>query len=160
MKALSLTQPWATAIAVGQKQFETRSWPTKFRGEVCIHAAKGYPKFAREFASEEAEFNDKTICTVDWENLPLGKIICVASLVGCYHAETLTPSRLESHWGDFSIGRFAFKLENVRVLKTPVPAVGHLGFWPVPHDLANEVAWELLKLEEIKFRKYALYAQA
>ena len=56
---------------------------------------------------------------VDWENLPLGKIICVASLVGCYHAETLTPSRLESHWGDFSIGRFAFKLENVRVLKTP-----------------------------------------
>ena len=140
MKALSLTQPWATAIAVGQKQFETRSWSTKFRGEVCIHAAKGFPKYAREFAAEEAEFNDDSICTVDWTKCPLGAILCVANLVECYPAEVLTPSRLESHWGDFSIGRFAFKLENVRVLKLPVPATGHLGFWPVPWDEANAVA--------------------
>ena len=147
MKALSLTQPWATAIAVGQKQFETRSWATKFRGEVCIHASKGYPKWAREFAAEEAEFNDDTICTVDWKNLPLGAILCVADLVECYPAETLTPSRLESHWGDFSIGRCAFKLENVRVLKTPVSAVGHLGFWPVLWDEAKMVARGLRELK-------------
>ena len=128
MKALSLTQPWATAIAVGQKQFETRSWSTiSFCGEVCIHAAKGFPKYAREFAAEEAEFNDDSICTVDWDE-GRGAILCVANLVERYPAEILTPSRLESHWGDFSIGRFAFKLENVRVLKLPVPATDILAF--------------------------------
>jgi len=34
MKALSLTQPWATAMAIGIKEWETRSWPTSLRGRV------------------------------------------------------------------------------------------------------------------------------
>ena len=32
MKAPSLWQPWASAIAVGAKRVETRSWPTNYRG--------------------------------------------------------------------------------------------------------------------------------
>ena len=32
MRALSLTQPWATAIALGIKHWETRSWSTSYRG--------------------------------------------------------------------------------------------------------------------------------
>ena len=40
MKAISLWQPWATAIAVGAKRIETRHWPTKHRGPLMIHAAK------------------------------------------------------------------------------------------------------------------------
>lgn len=52
MKALSLTQPWATLVATGAKQIETRSWSTKYRGPLYIHAAKGFPAYAREFAHE------------------------------------------------------------------------------------------------------------
>jgi hypothetical protein len=44
MKALTLTQPWATLVAIGAKTIETRSWPTSYRGPLAIHAAKGYPK--------------------------------------------------------------------------------------------------------------------
>jgi hypothetical protein len=40
MKALSLWQPWASAIAVGAKRVETRSWATAYRGPLAIHAAK------------------------------------------------------------------------------------------------------------------------
>lgn len=40
MKALSLWQPWATLIANGAKQIETRSWSTSYRGPILIHAAK------------------------------------------------------------------------------------------------------------------------
>lgn len=29
MKAKTIIQPWATLIALGEKQFETRSWSTK-----------------------------------------------------------------------------------------------------------------------------------
>lgn len=41
MKALTLTQPYATLIAIGAKRIETRSWSTAYRGPLAIHAAKG-----------------------------------------------------------------------------------------------------------------------
>jgi hypothetical protein len=41
MKALSIRQPWAWLIVNGYKDIENRSWATKFRGPVLIHAAKG-----------------------------------------------------------------------------------------------------------------------
>ena len=40
MKAISLWQPWASAIAIGEKTIETRSWWTPHRGALAIHAAK------------------------------------------------------------------------------------------------------------------------
>lgn len=40
MKALSLHQPWASAIALGLKHLETRSWATSYRGPLAIHAAR------------------------------------------------------------------------------------------------------------------------
>ncbi len=46
MKALTLTQPWATLVAIGAKCIETRSWRTSYRGPLAIHAAKGFPKAA------------------------------------------------------------------------------------------------------------------
>ena len=54
MKALSITQPWATLIAIGAKTIETRSWSTLYRGDLAIHAAKGFPRYARETLFEEA----------------------------------------------------------------------------------------------------------
>ncbi len=43
MKALTLTQPWATLVAIGAKRVETRSWYTGYRGPLAIHAAKSFP---------------------------------------------------------------------------------------------------------------------
>lgn len=43
MKALSLWQPWASLMALGVKQNETRSWPTSHRGDLLICAAKRMP---------------------------------------------------------------------------------------------------------------------
>lgn len=45
MKALSLWQPWASAIALGAKRVETRSWETLYRGPLLIHAAKRRPVY-------------------------------------------------------------------------------------------------------------------
>lgn len=41
MKAITIREPWATLMAIGAKQIETRSWPTNYRGPIAIHAAKG-----------------------------------------------------------------------------------------------------------------------
>jgi len=127
LKALSLTQPWASAIALGLKHWETRSWPTSYRGEVCIHASKSFPRWAKDFAEGEGH---------DPKTLPLGRIVCVCDLTECRQTSTLAPtlSFQEISWGDFSPGRFAFRLENVRVLPEPVFTRGALGFWSVGWD--------------------------
>jgi activating signal cointegrator 1 len=39
MKVLTLHQPWASLVALGVKTIETRSWSTKYRGPLAIHAA-------------------------------------------------------------------------------------------------------------------------
>lgn len=48
MKAITLTQPWATLVAVGAKHVETRSWTTAYRGPLAIHAAKSMPAYAQD----------------------------------------------------------------------------------------------------------------
>jgi hypothetical protein len=44
MKALTILEPWASIIACGAKQIETRSWSTKYRGSIAIHAGKDQDK--------------------------------------------------------------------------------------------------------------------
>lgn len=132
MKALSLTQPWATAIALGIKQWETRSWPTSYRGEICIHAAKGFPQWAKEFA---ADLEDER--KVKFFDLPRQSIVAICELTECRQTETLVAeiSTLEQQFGDYTRGRFAFRLINVRVLSDPVKVRGALGIWTVPDDV-------------------------
>lgn len=43
MKAISIRQPWAWLIVNGYKDIENRSWNTKFRGQVLIHASAAKP---------------------------------------------------------------------------------------------------------------------
>jgi hypothetical protein len=44
MKALSIKQPWASLIAHGIKDIENRTWKTKYRGKIYIHACQNLPK--------------------------------------------------------------------------------------------------------------------
>jgi len=39
VKTLTLSQRWATLVALGAKRIETRSWRTSYRGPLAIHAA-------------------------------------------------------------------------------------------------------------------------
>ena len=54
MKALSIRQPWAWLIIHGGKDIENRCWPTKFRGRMLIHAAKGMTRAEHEDAIDFA----------------------------------------------------------------------------------------------------------
>ena len=48
MKVLTIKQPFTTLIAEGLKEYEFRTWKTKYRGEFLIHAGKGVDKKAME----------------------------------------------------------------------------------------------------------------
>ena len=41
VRILTLWEPWATLMAIGAKRIETRSWATRYRGPLAIHAARG-----------------------------------------------------------------------------------------------------------------------
>ena len=60
MKVLTLKQPWASFVMQGDKKYEFRSWKTKYRGELLIHAGKGIDK--EELRKKAEQFSiDKTI---------------------------------------------------------------------------------------------------
>ena len=149
MKCLTVTQPWASLIAIGAKRIESRSWSTSYRGPLAIHAAKGFPRWAKETCWRDpfdeilrTKFGDGT----SWAQilptiLPVGKVIAIARLTNVLPAEVvdnvgnvfdtcLDPlSEQEKAFGDYTPGRFAWILEDVKALEKPVLAKGALGLW-------------------------------
>ena len=136
MKALTLTQPWASAVAFGYKHIETRSWQTSYRGRLAIHAAKGFPGWAKEFAQQE-----RAVGRYPGEGIPLGAIVAVATLVRIRRAEEVAYEigGLERLYGDYSFGRFAWVLEDIDPLTEPVYCTGAQGLWDVHPDIEAAV---------------------
>lgn len=135
MKVLTLTQPWATLVAVSAKQIETRSWYTAYRGPLLIHAAKGFPKWAKETA-EEDDFRNALNGLLPGQ-LPISAILCKVELVGCVRTDSvdklrsvgIVPRAQEILFGDYGEGRWAWGLRMVEVFTEPIPAKGALGLW-------------------------------
>lgn len=138
MKALTLTQPWASAVALGYKHIETRSWRSSYRGPLLIHAAKGFPPDARQFAAVELALGRGL------NPAPLSAIVAVAKLVAISPAEEVAlelgiEGGLERHYGDYSPGRWAWMLEDIRTLDEPIPCRGALGLWTPTPDVLQAV---------------------
>jgi len=115
MKALTLYQPWASLIRDRRKPIETRSWYTKYRGELAIHAGKTV---------------DKDACIrfgYDPSTIERGVILCVVDLVDCI--QFTASFRPPDDYGDYSVGRYGFILENVRPLPEPISVKGGMGLW-------------------------------
>jgi hypothetical protein len=139
MTALTLEQPWATLIAMGAKQWETRGWkPRTHPGVIAIHAGKKKPSRARieaePFASTllEAGVNDR-------EDLPRSSIVAVARLGNFVKTDLLIaseerPDSRERAFGDFSAGRVAWEITDVLALPNPIPLSGALGLWTITDD--------------------------
>lgn len=109
MKALSLWQPWATLIAIGAKQWETRGWRTAYRGPLAICSTVNLPGVLGLRSSGESwseiEFGCYRVRQVVYRGrggrrlrtdtmlfdlcneqrwpLPLGVVLAVAELVDC-----------------------------------------------------------------------------
>jgi hypothetical protein len=144
MKALTIRQPYASAIAIQIKKFETRSRRINFRGTIAIHAAAENKKWLERrqvadivralepYPDDAKAFRDLHLDWMD-SGLPYGAVIATAEVVDCIETDDddfldALP-RLEKALGDYSWGRFAWKLENVTQLLQPVTARGQLGLW-------------------------------
>ncbi len=133
MKALTLTQPWATLVALGEKKIETRSWTTRYTGPLAIHAAKSFPDWAMELATSYEVFTRALQRHgLSAHQLPRGVVLATCRLKDALPTTSLlAPGLATREWafGDCSPGRFMFRLEDVVPLERPVPARGSLGLW-------------------------------
>lgn len=144
MKAISLTQPWASLLAAGQKRVETRSWQTSYRGRLAIHASKGFPGDCQELCHSRHFAQALTAIGFDRpDQLPRGAIVGLGTLVDCRMTVIASQaiSEVERAFGDYGSGRFAFFFQDLVDLRLPIPCKGALGFW----DVCDEVMVELLK---------------
>ncbi len=138
MIALSLRQPWAAAVLHVGKNIENRRWPTKFRGEFLIHAAKAMTKLEHSAALDfcEAALWPEPSYEVDAvlakDRLVFGAIVGRARLVEVFLP---CPGAEKSPAGPWHMHeQHGFLLEDVVAFATPIPWKGALGFFDVPFD--------------------------
>lgn len=122
--ALSIRQPWAHCILHLGKTVENRDWPTRFRGRVAIHAAKGMTGQEWEDCLEWA----RHVATIDpsikgrhfpgRNQLPRGGIAGSVEIVDVVTA-------MDSPW---FFGRYGFVLKDPQPCEF-IPVKGALGFF-------------------------------
>jgi hypothetical protein len=128
-RALSLTQPWATLMAIDAKRVETRAWNTNYRGWVAIHASKGYPMECRNLCYS-SPFGLAMANYISPDDLPLGQILAVTEIIESGRTEHVQGlSDQEIALGDYSPGRYAIFTRGVRRLKQPITIKGALNIW-------------------------------
>lgn len=176
MKALTIWQPWASLIACGAKRYETRSWQTKYRGPIAIHAAakdpNKLPLMGEAFEQAVREEINASKCP-RWYFMPTGAVIATAELAEVWHIKGIhrLPNKIngvptgadaeggpyvlavtesmgrrkqnknviyfqhlgvtekEIALGDWTPGRYAWELTNVKILPEPIPIKGKQGLW-------------------------------
>lgn len=132
LRVLSLWQPWASACVLPDsgcggrpaKQFETRHWEPRLRTPfgVVIHATQRLEKTPLENSWIWAEWLNRMGLHVT--DLPRGAIIGVATVASVEPTGEGFPERVERAMGDWSAGRFAWELRDVRALAKPIPLKG------------------------------------
>jgi len=147
VKALTLHEPWASLIAYGWKEVETRDWYTGYRGPLAIHAGLRNP--------DPTELSRITFALghrgFEVPELTFGAVVCVCQLVACVPTDLadiaskklkpdFCPKRgwqFERQFGIYDSGRWAWILRDVQRLDRPLAARGlrKLWNWQAPPDL-------------------------
>ena len=139
MRALSLWQPWASLIAVGGKEYETRSWwppHSVLPSAIAIHAAKReHPEFRHD---------PEVVSLLGNDPLPKGAVVAVAFLEGAHCTEEVLPriTRQEESLGDHSPKRVAWRLTRVWRVPEPISMRGNQGLWTIPDTPIGKMLYE------------------
>lgn len=129
MKALTVWQPWATAILAHGKDIENRPWqpPAAVIGRrIGIHAGLRVDQTAlREARDAGYELPDPP---------PTGVLLGTVRVVGTHHADTCRTRC--SPWAHR--GAWHWELTDPRPLAKPIPCRGLQRLWTIPAYLLQE----------------------
>ena len=131
-KALSVAQPWASAIVFGGKDIENRSWYTHYRGPIAIHASGTLWKDAVDELQRQERGGPKRPL-IEWilkgqrsftlatkhQGVIQSHVLGIAMLVDCIPRSS-SPWYFPDNWG--------WVLSGIVPIR-PVPMTGSLGLW-------------------------------
>lgn len=116
VKVLNMYQPWASLVAIGAKEYETRSWACRYQGPLAIYATKhveagdmtwvddcdslAHAHLARHFPSPLGAYgrDDGPEHRLS-RQLPFGKIVAMTYLEGCAAIPAPGPLRMDNRIG-------------------------------------------------------------
>jgi len=126
MKAISIRQPWAELILQGRQTIGLRTWTTKTRGRLAVHA------------SQTVKEADCRAYGLDSAALARGALVGTVEIVEMVPLDADRWEALrDQHLG---LGAFpgdlvGWRLANPQRLPEPIPMPGHLGLFNVPDEL-------------------------
>ncbi|MBS1684738.1 MAG: ASCH domain-containing protein [Bacteroidetes bacterium] len=135
MKAISLIQPWAVLCCLGIKTLETRSWSTKYRGQLLIHASGRLTPESQALMISR-EFTPFSEILPD--SMATGAIIGKVNLREVIKAKDFLKSpptwwdgelRHERILGDLSGERYVWLLDSPVLFDHAIPCRGRLSIW-------------------------------
>ncbi len=131
MKCISIQQPMAWAICIGEKTVENKSKHTSYRGPLLIHAGKkksGLSKIKK--LSGWGKYKDF---------FAFGAIIGIVDLNDCVSFSSSLESNAHAN------GPICYLLKNPRWFEEPIPCIGQLGIFNLQDNLTAKVEEQLQK---------------
>ena len=127
MKAISIRQPWAELILQRRKTIELRTWETKIRGRIAIHAGKKVEQAACDHHG------------LDPAILARGALVGYVDIVEVIHFdEEMWEELRDQHLAQdgFPGDLVGWRLASPERLPKPLPVKGRMRFFDVPDDLS------------------------
>jgi hypothetical protein len=135
IRAITIRQPWATAVTHGPKRVDTRArclstgWYLIHAGEEWDHGADTDPAYT-EWISELASDGEEL-------KFSFSEIIGVVHVAECH--ESASPQCC-APWGRWSpIRSHHIIFDRVVALSTPIPCLGKFGSWTVSSEVEDAV---------------------
>lgn len=143
-RALSMIQPWGTAILTLGKDVENRNWPppsAMIGKRIALHAGQKVDKADAWGLMGE-------LAGLDLSKVPKSALIGTVQIVGFVRPDLtgesmvssypLCMEALQSKWRSPD-AKCMWTVREPRVFETPIPCKGALGLWRIPAELLEEV---------------------
>jgi len=128
MRIITLKQPWASLVAAGIKKYEFRTWNTKYRGKLLIHAGSGVDK---------KELSKYKHLNLDY---PKERIIAEVEIVDCLKLdEELNKKIIDENniaYGNKYREGYAWKFDNIKPINSNKVVKGKLGIWNIEEGVS------------------------
>jgi len=143
VRALTICQPYATLILEGTKRVENRTWETKYRGRLYIHAGR-----------DRSWLSIQKVDGVEWDaisnrpvvDLPFGAVIAIATLVDCVGMDDIEAGKYDERYPwlrahEHAIGPWCWIIEDKPTAVGPYQWKGRQGLFDIhPADLERVAA--------------------
>lgn len=142
MRALTIIQPYAALIMSGAKRVENRSWSTKYRGRMYIHAGRSRDMLSIKHV-DGIDYCAHTQQPI--ERLAFGAVVGMASLIDCLPKTEISGGKWDALYPwirehEHTEGPWCWVFAENPTPIGPWPYKGAQGLFDINPDTLNRIA--------------------